>query len=193
MIENFLRRPQGGAEWLADAVRVLGLLSVLVAGIGWSPVDAGILAFVLPALLMPRFLGMRAWFDICCSAVILVAAWSNVLEIYDAVAWWDLLVHFLCTGVIAAMLYLMLAMLRVVPLPPAAPGTARTPIVLVACLGLALSSVWEMVEWFGHTFISADIYVSYQDTIGDMVLGGLGSLAAGTVVALVPLLRGREV
>jgi len=189
VIENFLRPPQSAAEWFADAVRVLGLVSVVVAGIGWSPVDAGIVAFVLPALLLPRFLGIRPWFDICCGTVILVAAWSNVLELYEAVAWWDLLVHFLCTGVIAVMLYLLLAMLWVVPLPPAAPGAARTPIVLVACLGLAVSSVWEMVEWFGHTFISADIYVSYQDTIGDMVLGGLGALAGGLVVASVPLLR----
>jgi hypothetical protein len=190
VIENFLRRPQNAAEWFADGIRVLGVVSVVVAGIGWSPVDAGILAFVLPALLLPRLLGAEAWFDICCGAVILVAAWSNVVGLYDAVAWWDLLVHFLCTAVIAAMLYLLLAMLRVVPPPPAAPGTARTPILLVTCLGLALSSLWEMVEWFGHTFISAEIYVSYQDTIGDMALGGLGALAAGMVVAFVPLLSG---
>jgi hypothetical protein len=189
VIDNFLRRPDSAAEWFADAVRVIGLVSVLVAGLGWSPVDAGIIAFVLPALLLPRFLAARAWFDICCGVVILVAAWSNVAGLYDAVAWWDLLLHFLCTGVIAAMLYLMLGMLRVVPLAPSAPGTARTPILLVTCLGLALSSVWEMVEWVGHTFISADIYVSYQDTIGDMVLGGLGALSAGVVVAFVPLLR----
>jgi hypothetical protein len=189
VIENFLRRPQVPAEWFADVLRALGVISVMVAGLGWSLVDAGILAFVLPALLLPRFLGMRAWFDICCGAVILVAAWSNVLGLYDAVGWWDLLVHFLCTGVIAAMAYLMLAKLRVVPLPRAAAGAARTPILLVTCLGLALSSVWEIVEWFGHTFISSEIYVGYQDTIGDMVLGGLGALAAALVVAFVPLLR----
>ena len=79
VIENFLRRPQGAAEWIADAVRVLGLVSVLVAGIGWSPVGCRH-PRVRPAgaadAAVPRH---TRWFDICYGAVILVAAWSNVL------------------------------------------------------------------------------------------------------------------
>lgn len=189
MIADFLRRPATAAEWTADIVRGIGVASVIAAALWWSLTDAGILAFALPALLLPRFVGVRAWVDILYGCIILIAAWSNVLGLYETVPWWDLLVHFACTGVLAAMLYLVLARCSVVPLPPPARGTARTPIVIVTALGLALSSVWEMVEWFGWRYISDEIYVSYQDTIGDMALGALGGLVASLVVAYAPLLR----
>ena len=52
---------------------------------------------------------------------------------------------------------------------------------------LALSAIWEMVEWAGRTFIAPEIFVSYQDTIGDMAAGGLGSLLAGIVAGAVRL------
>jgi hypothetical protein len=55
--------------------------------------------------------------------------------------------------------------------------------------GLAVSALWEMVEWAGRTFVTSEIFVTYEDTISDMAVGGLGALAAGVVVALFPLLR----
>jgi hypothetical protein len=45
-----------------------------------------------------------------------------------------------------------------------------------------------MFEWFGKTFIDGEIYVGYQDSIGDLVQGGLGSLLAGL---LMPVLTAR--
>ena len=189
MIANFLRPPQNSAEWIADLLRALGLASIFIAAIGWSVTDAGTLALALPALLVPRSLGVRAWFDILYVVMVLAAAWSNVLGLYEAVPWWDLLLHFACSGVLAAMLYLALAAFGIVPRPPAGAGGARVPIVIVTSLGLALSSIWEMVEWFGREFISSEIFVGYQDTIADMALGGLGALAASVLVAFVPLLR----
>ncbi|WP_405375692.1 MULTISPECIES: DUF2238 domain-containing protein [unclassified Microbacterium] len=180
MIANFLRPPSAPLEWAADGIRVLGLLSVVIAFIWWEVTDAGILALALPTILVPRFLGARASFDIVYGAVVSIAAWSNVLGLYRAISWWDLAVHFAATGLIAAMLYLALRRAGVVP-----PGTAprRVALVLVTTIGLAISAVWEMIEWLGKAFISPDIFVTYDDTVGDMVFGGLGALAAAVVVA----------
>lgn len=188
MKENFLRPPHGIGEYTADAVRALGLLSVIVAGVLFEPTDAGVVAFALPALVAPRFIGVRPGLDIVFGVTVLVAAWSNVLDLYRTVAGWDLVVHFACTGALAVMGYLLLARLRTVP-PPRA-GLRRTAIVITTAVGLAISALWEMVEWFGHTFISDQIFVAYADTIGDMALGGLGSMAAGIVLASVRLERG---
>ena len=186
MIENFLRRPRGWAELLADAVRVLGALSVIAALVGWSATDAGIVALTLPALVAPRFLGVRPGFDIVATLTILVAAWSNVLDLYTTVPGWDLVVHFAATGVLAILVYLLLAHLRIVDAPD---RDMRVPIVLTPTIGLAISAVWEMIEWLGKNLVTDDIFVTYDDTIGDMVFGGLGSLVAGCLLSALRFTR----
>lgn len=192
MIENFLRRPSSRGELAADVVRIVGLLSIPVALVWWSATDAGILAFALPALLLPRFVGARPWFDIAYGITVLVASWSNVLDLYRTVTAWDLVVHFFCTAVLAAAVFLWLGRAGMIPLPDAFAVTRRGAVLLTTALGLALSALWEMVEWIGFTFISDDIFVTYDDTIGDMAFGGLGALAAGFVVASVRLLAAED-
>lgn len=189
MIENFLRPPRTLAEWVADGLRVLGVLGVVVAAIWFTPTDAGILAFTLPALVGARFIGVPPAFDIAFSVTVQIAAWSNVVDLYRTVEWWDVVVHLVCTAVLTAMLYELLARLDVVPGLGAPMLKRRTVIVAFTCVGLAISALWEMVEWIGFVGITDDIFVEYHDTIGDMAVGGLGSLIAGIVV-VVALTRG---
>ncbi|MDX2399795.1 hypothetical protein [Microbacterium algeriense] len=191
MKEDFLRRPRTVAEYGADAIRVIGVLSVLVAAIWSTPTDAGILALATPALMLPRALGMRGGVDLAIGVTVLVAAASNVFDLYRSVPGWDLVVHFVCTGAIAATGYLVLARLRIVPAQDSPEFRRRMPVVLCTILGLAVSAVWEMIEWAGRTFVTDEIFVTYEDTIGDMALGGLGALAAGVLVASVRLERVR--
>jgi hypothetical protein len=68
-------------------------------------------------------------------------------------------------------------------------GRRRTPIVVATIAGLALSAVWEMVEWFGYRFITDAIFVTYDDTIGDMMAGGAGALLVGVVASRFRLTR----
>lgn len=189
MIENFLRPPRTVAEWVADGLRGLGVLGVVVATIWFSPTDAGILAFILPALVGARFIGVPAAFDIAFSITVQIAAWSNVIDLYRTVEWWDVVMHLVCTAVLTAMLYELLVRLDVVPGLGAPTLKRRTVIVAFTGIGLAISALWEMVEWVGFVGITDDIFVEYHDTIGDMAVGGLGSLIAGIVVA-VALTRG---
>ncbi|MCR2826878.1 DUF2238 domain-containing protein [Microbacterium sp. zg.Y909] len=189
MIENFLRRPQTVSEVIADTLRLVGLISVIAASIWSTATDAGILALALPALLVPRFVGVRSSFDIVYQVIVLAAAWSNVLDFYRTVDNWDLILHFSCTAVLAAMAYLVLVRFSITPDPRTEGFARRTAIVLVTVLGLAASAVWEMIEWVGYAFITDEIFVTYPDTIGDMAVGGLGSLVAGIVLAFVRLDR----
>lgn len=187
MIENFLRRPQTAGEIVADAVRVFGLFSVVIAAVWFDLTDAGVLAFTLPGLLVPRFVGVRAGVDITFCLTLLVAAWSNVFDLYTRIAWWDLAVHLVCTAAIAAIFYLLLSRFGFVAIPGR--NAVLGAVLLTAMLGLAMSALWEMVEWIGHTYISDEIFVSYDDTITDMAVGGLGALLSGIVVSFVQLLR----
>lgn len=193
MIDNFLRPPRGVAEHTADALRVVGLLSLVLAALFLELTDAGIIAFTLPGLLAPRFIGMRPWPDIMISVTLLVAAWSNLFDLYARISWWDLVVHFFCAGVLAVGCYLLFTYLRIVPAPSSAEFTPRIGIVLTTAFGLALSALWEMIEWVGYTFITADIHVTYDDTITDMIAGGLGALVLSPALAYCRLLRQESV
>ncbi|MET3468166.1 hypothetical protein ACI2K6_04905 [Microbacterium sp. NPDC006705] len=186
MIDNFLRPPRTTSAVAADAVRLCGVLSIVVAVLRFEPTDAGILAFALPALVAPRFVGVRPAFDIVCGITVLVAAWSNVVDLYRSVPPWDIPVHLVCTGVLAALAYIAAARVSIVPLPGAAGFRRRTGLINTTAFGLAFAALWEIVEWVGKAFVDT-ILVTYDDTIGDMAVGGLGALIAGILVARVRL------
>lgn len=189
MKEDFLRPPRTAAEWTADVLRVVGVLAVVVAAIWLKPTDAGIAALALPALMLPRMLGLRAWFDVTACVTVLIAAWSNVFDLYRTLTGWDLLLHGVCTGVLAIVAAVVLERTGVVALTREAGVRRRTPLVLLPLIALAISAVWEMIEWVGWAFLSDEIFVTYQDTIGDMVLGGLGGVLAGALLARVRIAR----
>lgn len=176
---TFLRRPHG-AEWIADAVRVLAVVSIPVAAVGWGGVSFAVMMLALFGTVVPRTLGLRPALDVGLSALALVAGWSSVLEWYTSVFLWDKVIHVGLCGALAALVYVIGVDLRVVP--PA--GTTGRVVVLVLCgtAGLALGGVWEMCEWVGHTFVDATIRVGYDDTIGDLAADLGGGLAVGLVM-----------
>ena len=179
MMREALRAPVGPAEVFADVLRLLAVVSIVVAGIGWGPLSGVSFVGVVAAMLVPRLLHVRASFDIAFGLTILFSTWSSVLGIYITTRWWDLPMHFITNGLCAGMLYVVLARLGVL----ADAETLRHPVlsatVMVTALGLSLGVLWEFFEWFGHTFVDEEILVGYEDTLGDLVVGGLGSLLAG--------------
>lgn len=184
MIENFLRAPQSKAEITADVLRALGVLSVVLAVLFAELTDAGIIAFALPGLFAPRFLAVRAGADITLSVTLLIAAWSNVFDLYTSVPGWDLVVHFMATGVLAVGLYVLAIRAQLVSDPRASLGGRIFGVALTFALGLGLSAIWEIVEWLGYLYITQGISIGYVDTIGDMAAGGAGALCAGLVVVI---------
>lgn len=186
---DLLRRPATAWEVLADVVRVAGVASIVVAGVGGGATDAAVLLLAASASLLPRMLGLRGGLDAGFGLVVLVAAWSGVLDLYASIAWWDVAVHVVCTGVVAIVALVVLARTGAI----APPGSSPTwmPVVLATTVGLALSAVWEIVEWLGHTLVDSQIFVAYDDTIGDIVAGGVGALLGGVVAGLVRLERVR--
>ena len=180
--DTFLRRPTGADEIAADALRVLGVLSVVAGGIGWGLVEVAVFALTLLGMLLPRFLGVRPGFDIAIGGTLLVAAWSGVFELYTSIDWLDVVIHFAANGVLAGLIFVVAARVGIVA--DVAPGTASAirSAVLTTAFGLSAGVLWEMGEWAGHTYIDSAIYVGYDDTIGDLAVGGLGSLLAGLCI-----------
>ncbi|TFC45880.1 hypothetical protein E3T26_15080 [Cryobacterium sp. TMT1-21] len=189
MIRSLLRTPSGAAETVADGLRVLALIGIVIAALGWGTIAGLSLAVVFVGMFFPRVIGVRPSVDIAFGTVVLIAVWSSVLQIYISTRWWDLPVHLVTNGLSAALCYLLFVRLGVL----ADTGTLRRPtisaIVMTTALGLSLGVLWEVFEWFGHTFIDSEIFVGYVDTIGDLVWGGIGALLAGCCM---PFLTGRS-
>lgn len=162
---------------LADVVRVLTLVSLVVASVGWGGTALPVMALALLGAVVPRMLGLRPAFDLAVCVLALVAGWSSVFEWYTTVFLWDKFVHVVLTGLLAALVYVIGSDLRGVP---AAPGARRIAVAVTTTIaGLAVGAVWEMGEWLGHHYVDSAIFVGYDDTIGDLAADGLGALVAG--------------
>jgi uncharacterized membrane protein YjdF len=97
---------------------------------------------------------------------------------------WDLVVHFACAGLISALLVMVLARAGMIAAPGHRAFTWPAALVLATVLALAAGALWEFVEWFGSTVISGDIFVTYEDTIGDLAADLLGGAAAAVGLKL---------
>lgn len=185
MYANLKRPPRSVTDWVTDAVRALAIVLVIVSLFTLPFTDFAVLSMSLPAVMLSRMIGLRSGLDLVTCVTVFVAAGSNVLELYRAWTGWDLVVHLACTGLLAAVALVLLDDAGVV----APTGSRRTPIVVATLAGLALSAVWEMIEWFGYRFITDAIFVTYDDTIGDMIAGGAGALIAGVLASRFRLTR----
>jgi len=104
----------------------------------------------------------------------LVDVTGNTLDLYDSVGWWDDFNHFLNWFLLLTGLGLLLC------------GAVRPSwaVVVVVCgLGAILAVGWEVGEWWTFIRNGTELDTAYEDTLGDEVLGTLGALCAGLLVA----------
>lgn len=104
----------------------------------------------------------------------LVDVTGNSLDLYDTLTWWDDLNHF-------ANWFLLLTGIGLLVCGSVRP---RWAVVAVVCgLGAILAIGWEVGEWWTFIRHGTEIETAYEDTLGDEVLGTLGALGAGLLVA----------
>lgn len=170
---------------LADSVRVLGALSILVSAVWFGPVEVALFLLVLLGLLVPRVLALPVVLDLSLGVTLLAGGWFAVFDVFEAVGPLDLVVHLVANGLLAVTAYLLLVRLRALPDPAdAGPARHRTgTVVVTTALGALLGLLWELGEWAGHTYFDDGINVGYEDTLGDLVSGATGSLVGGVLLA----------
>jgi len=161
-----------------DVLRAAAALSVVVGLIAYDWVAGALFFLVLGGAMLARALALPTVLDVPFCLTILVAAWAAMLDWYLAVGWLDIVVHAAATGLIAAIAHLTLVRVGAVPVMPRL-GTG----VLIAALGVALATVWEFGEWFGHTHVDDRIQVGYTDTIGDLAAGTVGAIVVAVLIS----------
>lgn len=113
-------------------------------------------------------------------------AWGNALGLFEAWPWYNKVVHFVLPFGSAPLLYVLLARLDAVCSmeEPCVPRQSAGIVLVTLALGFTAGGLYEVWEWFIHHALDAPIYVSYDDTVTDMVDNALGSLAGGLVLLL---------
>lgn len=186
-IPALLRRPATASEVIADLARALAPLSVVVAVVAFNATEVAIMMLVFLGVLLARAAHLPSALDLLTSVALLAAAWFSVADLYNAISWLDIATHFTVGAALAALARVLLERWDAAALVPSNGRPSAASVVagalIGAALGLALSVVWEFLEWWGDTYIDDRINVGYLDTLGDLAAGGAGGLIAGALLA----------
>ena len=111
--------------------------------------------------------------DLLWSLPFLIDTAGNALDLYDTVGWWDDANHFfnwmLLSGGFTALVR---------------PRVDSRWVLAGLCAGFgALSAItWEVLEYWAFIRDSPELATAYEDTLGDLSLGALGSMVTGIAV-----------
>jgi hypothetical protein len=164
-----------------DGIDVLRLLLVLATGVALLAGDPGgalALGFAAALALLARVINLPRAYDFGFVLVLTLHATGEALGWYDALPWFDRVVHVVLPCLVAPVLYLGLARLEVLP-DPRDETTARhyTGMAIVAfCLGMAVGGLWEIVEYASDGMLDTALSEGNADTVGDLVADAVGSL-----------------
>ncbi|MFL4477923.1 hypothetical protein ACIPUB_06500 [Paeniglutamicibacter sp. ORCA_105] len=162
---------------LGDALRLVALLAIPAAWIVSGPLSALTMLLVSGGTWALRYYSQTRSEDLAGQIVLLLGGAFSVLGSYREVEWLDLLVHLLMLAVLTKTLAIVLIHHAMLPDASTRRQTAGI-LVAVTGLGVLLAVLWEIGEWAGHTFINSEVGVGYEDTLGDLAAGSLGSLIA---------------
>ncbi|HSU01339.1 MAG TPA: hypothetical protein VLK03_02220 [Nocardioides sp.] len=98
---------------------------------------------------------------------------GNRMDLYDTVVWFDDLMHFMNTGLLAAAFILLTL--------PRAVGFGRVAERALA-FGATAAIAWEVAEFFAFISRSTEREFAYADTLGDLSLGVAGAVVAAVVI-----------
>ncbi len=120
-----------------------------------------------------RFNRVVAWGLL--TVALLASAASSLFDLYKEFWWFDEALHGYFTFAATLALYAYGALLT---------GRRRHELLLIltiAGLGLALGTLWEMVEWAYDQAVPSNAILEKSDTMTDLVLDLIGGLAGGFV------------
>jgi hypothetical protein len=173
--------------WLRDPIDVLRAL-LLAAAAGFAIAGdargalllggAGVVAWLVRPVLLPRV------YDLCLVIALTLQAWGEALGTYDAIPWFDNVVHFSLPFFGAPTLYIVLARLDVVPDPKDGTHVRHYAGMAIICfaLGVALGGLWEIVEYASDNTLGSSLQLGNSDTVGDLIADTLGSLCGAALL-----------
>lgn len=169
-----------------DVLRLLLVAAVVAAVVAGDAGAALALGFAAALALLARVVNLPRAYDVAFVLVLTLHAVGEALGWYDAISWFDRVVHVVLPCLVAPVVYIGLARLEVLP-DPRDDTRARhyTGMAIVTfCLGMAVGGLWEIVEFTSDGVAGTQLSEGNSDTVGDLVADAVGALlGAGLLVA----------
>jgi hypothetical protein len=167
-----------------DVLRLAPLIGAITTLIVGDTTHTGELVGCFLIVLAPRVLNVQRPFDLVFQIGMNLAIWGNVFALFDLIYGYDKVVHFLLPCGSSMLLYICLCHLRLVPdLSEDAGLHDRIAMVLITlAFGLMVGGIFEMWEWFSNTVFGTEMFVTYGDSIGDLIDDTLGALMGGVIL-----------
>lgn len=154
-------------QWVdrvADALRLVAALSIVVAGLlyGWS----GALVFIVVSAVVwvPRIAALPRPVGLSIGITWLVAGWANATHLYVTDPWVDIPIHATTPGASAAAVYLLLVRVQLIPELTDRQVRRRALVLITFALGATIAVLWEFYEWLRYHGQGAPL-VGYNNTI----------------------------
>jgi predicted membrane protein DUF2238 len=143
-----------------------------------------LLAFAV--LVAARMANLPRIYDLAVIVALGFTQGGEALNLYDAIAWYDRVVHFVVPMLASQVVYLCLARIEVMPDPSqeTLPRHEAGMFVAVFALGLAVGALWEIFEWSSDGIFGTQLSEGNTDTVGDLIADACGSLAGGALMVL---------
>lgn len=108
---------------------------------------------------------------------LLASAASSLFALYDKLWWFDEVLHL----ELPLALSLLMGLYGYGVVLTGARDHGLLLVLAIAGLGISLAAVWEVWEWIYDQLVMPNAILGKTDTVIDMVMGTVGSLAAGYI------------
>jgi hypothetical protein len=165
-----------------DVLRLTFLVGAVAFLAGGNVHGTANLLLGATAVLVARAIDLPRPYDLGLVVAMTLTGWGEALGLFDAVVFYDNVVHFLVPMLVAPVVYMLCVRLGV--LPDLREQTAAGLLVTTFALGMTVGGVYEIVEWAADGTLGSDLSHSNGDTNSDLLSDMLGSLvgAYGLVV-----------
>ena len=177
-------------DWKGPVRDPLGVLRlVFLAGIVLFAIlgdvkGIGNLAVASIAVLLARAAQLPRIYDLAVIVAMAFTGWGEALGLYDALPWYDNVVHFVVPLLTSQVIYLCLARLEVLPdlREETLPRHHLGIFVVTFALGVAVGGLWEIFEYGSDHIFGSELQLGNDDTVGDLIADSLGALCGAALL-----------
>jgi hypothetical protein len=169
-----------------DVARLAFLAGAIAFGVAGDVKGTFNLALGFAVLVAARLANLPRVYDLALIVALTFTQVGEAIGLYDAVGWYDRLVHVVVPMLTSQVIYLCLARLDVLPDPRQETTRHHEAGMLIVtfAIGLAVGALWEIFEYASDGVFGSELSEGNTDTVGDLIADATGSLLGGVLMVL---------